>query len=256
MVKATILLLVACAPLLALGQEQQPPVTTSVVVPVVGSTDGPGDMRWRTDVFLRNDLRTEATVSLALPTAPDQPAVITTIPPGQTVSFPDIVGQTFGMDKVLSPLVIETMGRRSVTISAIAVGAKGTETYQPQPIGIAYDGGAFNPLRMLTGLSFSENHRTNIGLANLGDKPATFTLALRRLEGRNVAISRIPVAPNTMYHVAIQTVFPMITSGDDFSVVVESSGPETYVYASVIDNQTNTAHFVQPLIAAATTAAK
>ncbi|MBV9496001.1 MAG: hypothetical protein JOZ54_17270, partial [Acidobacteria bacterium] len=111
MVKATILLLVACAPLLALGQEQQPPVTTSVVVPVVGSTDGPGDMRWRTDVFLRNDLRTEATVSLALPTAPDQPAVITTIPPGQTVSFPDIVGQTFGMDTVLSPLVIETMGR-------------------------------------------------------------------------------------------------------------------------------------------------
>jgi hypothetical protein len=255
MVKVTFMLLVACVPLLATAQEP-PPQTTSVVVPVVGSTDGPNNIRWRTDIELRNDARTEATVSLALPTAPDQPAVITTIPPGQTVRFPDIVGETFGFERVLSPLVVETMGRRSVNIVATAYSMRGTETFQPQPITIDYQnlGGAL--LRMLSGLSFNDNYRTNIGLANLGTQQANFTLALRRLEGRNVAISRIPVAPNTLYHIAIQTLFPLITAGDDFSIVIESNSPDTYVYASVIDNQTNAAHFVQPLVAAATTAAK
>jgi hypothetical protein len=253
-VYAVVLLLAACCPLLA--QEAAPPQTVSVIVPVVGNTDGPNNMRWKTDIELHNDLRTEATVSLALPTAPDQPAIITTIPPGQTVRFPDIVGQTFGFERVLSPLVVETMGRRSVTIRATAYGMRGTEIFQPQPISINYQSGVASPLRMLNGLSFSDTYRTNIGLANLGSEPATFTLALQRLANRNVAISRIPVAPNTLYHIAIQTLFPLITAGDDFSIIVEGSSPDTYVYASVIDNETNAAHFVQPLIAPATTASR
>jgi hypothetical protein len=254
-VARVLFLLSACWPLLLRAQEA-PPQTTSVIVPVVGSTDGPNNMRWRTDIELRNDMRTEATVSLALPTAPDQPAIITTIPPGQTVRFPDIVGETFGFERVLSPLVVETMGRRSVTIRATAYGVRGTEIFQPQPIAINYQSVTASPLRMLSGLSFNDTYRTNIGLANLGAREASFTLALQRLAGRNVAVSRIPVAPNTLYHIAIQTLFPLITAGDDFSIMIESSSPDTYVYASVIDNQTNAAHFVQPLIAPATTASR
>lgn len=246
------------AALAAHGQEAsgEHPQTVSVVVPVVGSTDGPNAVRWKTDIELRNDQRTEATVSLTLPTAPDQPAIITTIPPGDTVRFPDVVGETFGFDRVLSPLVVETLGRRSVTIRATAYGVRGTEIFQPQPIAIDYGNGSPSPVRILTGLSFNDDYRTNIGLANLGSSPATFTLGLQRIAGRNVAISHIPVAPNTLYHIAIQSLFPMITAGNDFAIVIESTSRDTYVYASVIENATNKAYFVQPLVAPATTATR
>jgi len=245
--------------LAARGQQAPPaerPQTVSVVVPIVGSTDGPNNVRWKTDIELRNDQRSEATVSLTLPTAPDQPSIITTIPPGDTVRFPDVVGETFGFDRVLSPLVVETLGRRSVTIRATAYGVRGTEVFRPQPIAVDYSNGSAAPLRILSGLSFSDDYRTNIGLANLGDTVATFTLALQRLAGRNVAVSHIPVGPNTLYHVAIQSLFPTITAGNDFAIVIESTSRNTYVYASVVENATNTAQFVQPLVAPATTATR
>jgi len=250
-IETLVLLLVA----LAASAQQDRPQTVSVVVPVVGSTDGPNNIRWKTDTELRNDQRSEATVSLTLPTAPDQPAVVTTIPPGDTVRFPDVVGETFGFDRVLSPLIVETLGRRSVTIRATAYGVRGTEVFRPQPIAIDYNNGSPTPLRILTGLSFSEDYRTNIGLANLGDTGATFTLALQRFSGRSIAVSRIPVAPNTLYHISIQSLFPTITAGNDFAIAVESTSRDTYVYASVVENATNTAQFVQPLVAAPTTTA-
>ena len=46
----------------------------------------------------------------------------------------------------------------------------------------------------------------------------------------------------------MQSLFPMITKGDDFTVLVETSAPDTYVYASVVDNETNQTHFIQPSI--------
>ena len=42
----------------------------------------------------------------------------------------------------------------------------------------------------------------------------------------------------------------MITKGEDFLVLVETSSPDTYVYASVVDNETNQTHFIQPAISA------
>ena len=44
----------------------------------------------------------------------------------------------------------------------------------------------------------------------------------------------------------------MITKGDDFTVLVETGARDTYVYASVIDNETNEAKFIQPAIGAPT----
>jgi hypothetical protein len=58
----------------------------------------------------------------------------------------------------------------------------------------------------------------------------------------------VTVPPSTLRHFSIQTAFPLITSGDHFSVVVETSNPETYVYASVIENATTTARFVDAVV--------
>lgn len=239
-------LLLLAAPF-ARAQQEAPPPAVTAIVPVVGAIVGAGEVQWKTDVALQNPGRSEATVSLILPTAPDQPAMVITIPPGGTTNFTDIVGQAFGMPAALSPLVVETLGRSSVRIAATAYGVHGTDVYKPEPIAVAY-GDPYFPLRVLPGLSFNDDYRTNIGLANLGEEPATFTLALQRVSGRNLAITRIVVPPNTLFHQAVQSYFPWITGGDDFSVLIDTPQRETYVYASVIENATNTARFIQPTI--------
>jgi hypothetical protein len=83
---------------------------------------------------------------------------------------------------------------------------------------------------------------------NLGDKEAMFVIAAQRLPGRNLAVARVPLPPYSLWHVPIQMLFPLITKGDDFSLVVETSSAETYIYASVIENETNSATFVQPQV--------
>jgi len=219
----------------------------SVLVPIVGSVLGMNNVRWKTDVDLFNDSHSEANVMLSLPTAPDQPFIFVTIGPGAAQHFSDIVASTFGMTEVLSPLKITTIdSSRSVRVLANVYGIHDAEITRPEPITITYSATYFPPLRALSGLSFSDTFRTNIGLANLGDHEAAFTLALQRA-GRNVAVTRYRVNANALVHTSVQSLFPMIAKGDDFTVLVETSAPDTYVYAAVVDNETNQTHFIQPL---------
>jgi hypothetical protein len=242
------LLLALIAAAAAAAQEVSAPVITTVVVPVVGSVTGVDNVRWRTEVELRNDTRSEANVVVSLPTAPEQPAIaLPGIPPGGVVRFADIVGEAFKLDAAISPMVVQTDGRRSVTIRANVYGVRGTDMLPVQAIPIDYTS-AFFPMRVLQGLSFSDAFRTNIGIANLGDNDASFTLALQRVPGRNVAVTHVTLPGATLWHSSIQSMFPLITAGDNFSVVIETSAPETHVYASVIENATDAARFVAPSI--------
>lgn len=225
-----------------------PPIA-SVVVPVVGSILGANHVHWQTDVELRNDAGSEATVSLILPTAAGQPAIITTIPAGESVRFADVVGQAFGIESALSPLLIQTLGRRSVSVRATIQGVRDGVALAPQPVAIRY-GSTYFPLRILRGLSFSDTRRTNVGIANMSDSEAPVTLALQLLPGRNLAITHLLVPPNTLWHTSIQSLFPLITAGDEFSILVETAVAETEVYASVIENATSAARFVQSTIGA------
>jgi len=234
----------------AASAAEAPPQNVSVLVPVVGSTIGINNVRWKTDVDLFNDARGEANVLLSLPTAPDQPFIFVTMAPGSAQHFSDIVAQTFGMDATLSPLKITTIdSNRSVRVLANVYGVRDADVSPSEPIAITY-GATYFPLRTLSGLSFTDAFRTNIGLANLGDQEASFTLALQRVPGRNVAVTRFTVRPNALIHTSVQSLFPMITKGENFMILVETSSPDTYIYASVIDNETNQTHFIQPSISA------
>src|SRR5574340_838423 len=106
---------------------QAPPPTVRVIVPVVGSVTGANEVRWKTDIALTNDTREPLFVALQLPTAPDQPAIAFTLAAGATQKFTDVIGQAFAMGDALSPLMVETMGRRSVRVSATVYGMRGSE---------------------------------------------------------------------------------------------------------------------------------
>lgn len=225
----------------------QTPTSVTVLVPIVGSVVGPSAIRWKTDVVLHNDSREEMFVALRLPTAPDQPTIAFTLPPGGAQRFGDVVAEAFGMDAALSPLVVETLGKRSARVAATAYAIREEGITRGEPIPVVYNDAAY-PLRTLNNLSFSDVFRTNIGLVNLGEKEATFTLGLQRLAGRNIAVTRITLGPNSLAHTSIQSLFPLIAKGDDFNVVIETSVPNTYVYASVIENATSEARFIAPSI--------
>jgi len=228
------------------GAQELPPVATTVV-PVVGSTFGVSMARWLTDVEIVNETALPADVAIELSSIPDAPIFFMTLGPGQTQRFTDIVGQAFGMEAALSPLRVTTGGRRPVTVRANAYAVRGTDISPLQHIDV-YGGETWFPQRVLDGLAFSDELRTNIGLANLGEQDADLVLGLQRVPGRNVAVTHLRVGAGTLLHTSIQTLFPMITHGDGFSVVVETSARQTHVYASVIRNSDNGAAFIAPRI--------
>lgn len=246
MSRILIVLAVSLAAATAAGADD-PSESVSVLVPVVGSVSGANGVRWKTDVDLVNDMNHEITVALSLPTTA-APSILLTLPPHSTQRFADVAAEAFGLETALSPMQVQTLGKRSVRITASVYGVRGSEVFRPAAIAIDY-GNSYMPLRALHGLSFTDAFRTNIGIVNLGERPATITLALQRLEGRNVAVQRMTLQPNTISHLAIQSLFPLITKGDDFTVLVESGSRDTYAFASVIDNETNEAHFIQPAVA-------
>ena len=232
--------------LAALGARAQEIETTTIVVPIVGNIPGIG-VRWVTSVELRNDTGTPVEVWMLLPTTAEAQAFNRTLAPNETVVMPDVIAQAFGTATALSPLKIITTGRRSVTVRANVYPVRNDgQVLAPEPITVDY-GPTFYPVRSLPGLAFSDDFRTNIGLVNLSEeKEATFVLALQRLPGRNVAVSRLTLPPESLTHTSIQTLFPMIASGSDFTIVVETASPDTFVYASVIDNNTTAARFIHP----------
>ena len=240
----TLALLLAATAAMAQTGADQTPATSKVVVPVVGSVIGANDVHWRTDVELHNDSRTELTVVLTMPATPDANFLMLPMDAGATLHLTDVAA-ALGVENGLSPLVIQTNARRPVSVFAAAYGTKGADSFAPQPIAINY-GSTYYPVRVLRELSFSSDYRTNLGLVNLGEATADFTLALQHVPGRNLAVTRISIPPNALWHMSIQAAFPMITNGDHFAVIVETASADTYTYASVIENATNVARFVQP----------
>lgn len=234
--------------LLFAGSARAQEVATAIV-PVVGNVFGATMVRWKTDVEIVNDTGRDTDVALELPSAPDQPLILLTLAAGQSQRFTDITAQAFGIQNVLSPLRVTTSGRRSVSVRATAYATRdGSPFLSPlQPLGV-YAASSFYPTRILDGLAFSEDFRTTIGLVNFGERDADFVLGLQRIPGRTIAVSQVRVRPNGIVHTSIQSLFPLITEGTGFSVVVETPASETYVYASVIESAEHAATFVAPRV--------
>ena len=220
----------------------------TAVVPVVGSVVGATMVRWKTDVEIVNDTGSDVDFAVELPLSSQLAEMATRLPRGASLRYPDITRQLFGIDNVLSPMVVRTFGRRSVTVraSVYAILPDGTPAGL-QPISVFF-GSTFYPVRVLDGLAFSDDYRTNIGLVNFGERDADFVLALQRIPGRTIAVSPVRVNAGSMIHTSIQSLFPLISKGSGFLVVVETPSPETYAYASVIESATQAGTFIAPRI--------
>lgn len=229
--------------LLLAGIAQAQEVST-VVVPVVGSVFGAGMDRWNTDVEIYNGTAFPADVILELSTVSGA-FLSLTLAPGERQVYRDIVGQAFGQANELSPLRITS--DRPVIVRAFAYAVRGGVPSALEPIDVYYRNPFFRD-QVLDGLAFSDAYRTNIGLVNFSDGPVQFVLALQRIPGRILSVTALTVGPGSLAHASIQSLFPVISEGSGFSVLIESPSPDTYVYGSVITSATSEARFITPRI--------
>jgi hypothetical protein len=232
--------------LLTAGTAAAQEVSTAIV-PVVGSVFGATMVRWRTDVEIVNDTGQSVDVAVELPLSPEANVIFFTLAPGEIQRFTDIIGQAFGLDHALSPLRVTTSGRRSVTVRAAAYASRDAEVFPAQPLAV-YVGPTFFPSRILDNLAFSDDFRTNIGLVNLGEQDAYVVLALQRIVGRPIAVSHLRVPANSIVHESIQSLFPLISKGEGFTVVIETSARDTLVYASVVESANHSGKFIAPRV--------
>ncbi|HEY5611534.1 MAG TPA: hypothetical protein VIL97_10020, partial [Thermoanaerobaculia bacterium] len=228
----------------AVAQSESNVATVDVIVPVVGTLRGYGGVEWHTDVVLRNDVPVPIEVVLTLVTAPGEPFFFTTLAPGETVALTDVASATFGMRGVLSPLLVQTLGPRSVTIGCRVYGVRDGKTTEPQTI--VPIASTLRRSQSLSGLAFDARRRTNIGVANLGEQPVIFTFAVQRIAGRNLATAAFVMPPRSMMQAPIEMFFPLLKQAGQLSVLVDLPTPSTYVYASVVDNESHDALFVPP----------
>jgi len=225
-------------------QEKERP-TWNVVVPMVVNVRGIGDVEWRTELGLRNDTAGEVDVALTLSGVAGQPFFFTTLASGESLTFADPIAETFGLVRAMSPLLITTAGARSVTVTASIVGYAGAQRLRPQPLSPIF-GPAYSTLRSLGGLEVSDSVRTNIGLVNYGETPASFSLAVQRIVDRNVATSTLIVPAQSVLQLPLQGLFPLIGEGSGLTVVVDASSNTTFCYASMLNNETQQPRLVLP----------
>jgi hypothetical protein len=238
----------AAGPLVA----QEPPaadpsdpiVVSRAVVPAVGQIGGFKGVIWRSDVALYNDSPAPVTVVVSPLPLPELFQMFE-LPPGGTSIYTNVV-DSFGIGGV-APLLVQTLAQRSVTVYATAYGIFEGNPTPRQLIPVLYD--ELPPsIQQIRGLAMNEARRSNIGLVNLGEAPATFTLALQRLEERPLATLVVVVGPESSVHVPLNQLFPLVTEGTDLTLLVDSISPRTYAYGSVVRNDTHEAVFVQPFV--------
>ena len=234
-----VLLLLMSVALSASGQDS---IVSEAVVPVVGTVTGLEGVEWRCDVAVRNDTGFDVDIAMLLLGAPGEPFFFTSLPAGQTMIFHDIARQTFGLAGFLSPLVVRTLGPKSVTVAATAYGVKEEGVTRPQVLSVIYDR-RVPVFQSLPALSVNETFRTNIGLVNLGDEPAFVEMALQRVAGHNIATASVTVPATTLVQLPLESFFPLLTSGENLSVIIQHPGTSSYAYASVIANDSHDARF-------------
>lgn len=213
-------------------------VTSLAVVPVVAEVIGVGDVLWRSEVFLRNSGAEDLEVVLSMPGTPGEPFFFTTVSAGDSLALNALLSEVFGVGQAIAPLLVQTIGPRPITVISAIRGFKSDGLTRAQMIPVLYSSRA-GTSAMLPGLSINERYRTNVGLVNYGPTPATFSVGIQIVPGRNVDSTLVHVPPFSVMQRALQEIFPVLTEGENLVVIAESFAADTFVYASVIDNETN-----------------
>lgn len=238
-------LLFASALLAQEATQDEGPVVSRAVVPVVGSVQGGFNTLWRTEVTIQNGTGQDQFVVLTLVSDPTESFFSTMMAAGESVTFGDISQEAFGKAGLLSPLLVQTIGERSVSVSATTHAVRESEIVASHTVPVIY--GEQPRGEMVIGpVTHDKEVRTNIGLVNLNDKPVNFTISIQKVPGRSLAVNTIAVPPRGMVHSLVDVLFPLLEEGRDLMIIVDPSEANAYAYASMIRNNDGSTRFFAP----------
>jgi hypothetical protein len=226
------------------------PSSGMVTLPAVSSLHGAPPTFFHSDVSVFNPSATQAATVTAryrcFPGPCGNATQTFTVPPRQMRVFDDIVGTLFGAPEtggaveftgnVLVDSRLYTPSRPAPTVGMYVPGLSAAEAYAEA---------------VVTSLSFSANlstgFRTNVGVYNGNDIAQTVTFTLYNPQGVQIGQTAQTVAARTLVQINNIASFVGITTDvPSFYVVVRGDGTsKLYVYAAVLDNQSQDLIFVK-----------
>jgi len=205
-------------------------------VPVVVHASGKKGTNWKSDVSVLNlgSGPASLTFTLYVGNQPIRLAASGTLGPGQMLIFPDLVAAMSatgaGAVKIESDQPIMVASRTYNTVGSSTYG-QFLDAFTPA------DGLGTGQKAILTHLQEWSAFRTNIGLVNLSDAPASVTVSCFAYTGTSLGQFSVNMAPGQWY----QDQQPFAkrfgqTNTTGYAVVSVTSGGGIIAYASVIDN--------------------
>jgi hypothetical protein len=221
-----------------------PVLSWKATVPAVAHAPGAFGSLWRTELALVNEAGTPADAVLTFgPVEGEAVCRTTCVPEGGTHEWADVLASLFGVEAADSASgVVNVESDRELCVSSRTFSEAESGTFGGYlPAVAARDGLVSGTIGILPQLARTDLFRTNVGVTNLGEDPASVTVRLRGTAaeslGEPVVLS---VPPGGL--VQVVDVFGAAGAGDrDLAwATVEATTPGSLVwaYASVIDNRT------------------
>jgi hypothetical protein len=162
-----------------------------MVFPAVGSLTGVGGSYWQSDLTMHNPFREPIHISLRFVGGNTGIDRRFTLAPRQTLRWPDLVRNVFGVQGAVGTLWIEHReGRAPVVVVKTSDVAHGARASLEQPLTKrdAATSSTDNAELVIVGLPPvpPEGRRVNIGVVNLGVIPATFRISARTRTGAEI----------------------------------------------------------------------
>jgi len=228
------LLFVTAAPVSAVRLEG--PV---VILPVIGRFPGDGGTQWRTDLFLLNSFGETTTVTLKFYDGTGLKTFTTAINPYNSLSLPDVVLNTFGLQGGGGPLEIESTTRIEARARIYNSGNPAGQFGQGVP-GITRD--LLSRQSSLYGLSGS-GARVNVGVMNPNDRTVTVSMVIVDRFNQGIAGETFDLAPHSYRQFG--NIFALYNIPEQQGVRVQFNefDDPIYGYASEVRNDTGDAIF-------------
>lgn len=235
------------------------------VIPGAGRGPGVAGSMWQTDVIIHNFRTTPLSVEIGLvesglseeenffPVMIDGAATLT-VAPGATRALTDLLRGHRGRDTALGALLIGGDQPFAVTSRIYNVEAGGATIGQTVPVTQEFLGAGIDHA-VIPGLMSNANFRTNLGFvaaAGAGE-PLVIEVALSGASGTSLGATTFTIPAGTIAHVQLSSKSITTTSFDLATATLRilSGSGDVAGYASVVDNRSNHAAFVDSGFSAA-----
>lgn len=169
-----------------------------------------------------------------------------TLAPGETMRFPDVVGETFGLTDAVGAIMIDT-DSFDVVATSRTFNESDAGTFGQSLPGISQLDliGPDHKVRVLL-MTENDAFRANLGVLNGTDQPITVRYERFDMQGSSLGSGAIDLAPydNTQRNRLFRNVAPI--EGGYVDVWTETPGALFTCYGSVLDNQTSDPTTVLP----------